>query len=235
MRKTIVLWALLLFAGAAHAIDPPTISVYGDSFVYRSTWQCDGLSLTQTQCDDLKADSSFVSYIEYPYSWTPTPWMTVVNIDGVGASTCLPRTGDPGVANRLSYAGERYIGIMIGINDVNLAGTSITDTVECLKDAWAIISDDYGATPIAFRYPKFSGTVWSITPTIAEQNRVALNSAISTAVSQFNASRPAGPRQAVLALIPNYTDATPYTYSDGVHLNPNGASLYTKFFFWTLN
>lgn len=228
---------LLVWSGAAAATDPPTISVYGDSFVYRSAWHCDGMELTTAQCNDLKADSSFVSYIEYPYAWTPTPWMTVVTTNGVGGSTCLPRTGDPGLANRLSYAGETYVGVMIGINDVNLAGTSIADTVECLKDVWAIISDDYGATPIVFSYPPFSGSVWDasgVDATLAEQNRVALNAAIATAVGAFNSGRPAGPGRARLALMPNYTDPTPYT-SDGVHLNPAGASLYTKWFFWTFN
>lgn len=229
--KRLLLLVCLLLSGQARA-QVATISVYGDSFVYRSNWNCDGLGLTVAQCNDLKADSSFVTYMEQPYSWNTTPWIDVVGMDGRGGSSCLPHGSDPGLAARLDYQGETFVGVMIGINDVNLYGTSVAATVTCLKQVWTVIAEDFGARPIAFRYPEISGTVWPVSVSTAQANRQALNAAIITAASEFNNGRP-WYQQVVLASVPGHDPTT--NTSDGVHPNPDGALLFAKYFFWTFN
>lgn len=226
----------LSFMAPAAIKDPPDeypdpvyveFSVYGDSLVYRSNWNCGG-GMTTTECDDLRADSSFASYPPFFRPWKPVEY-NLHTFDGIGGSTCLPRTGDVGLLARLHDDNEAYVAVLIGINDVNLGGRSVADTVACLQSAWAKIADQLGATPIAITYPPFSRSIWTqwgTTDAMALQNRSALNSAIVQAVTTFNATRTVRRAKLVrLDTLSSYDPAVGVDTFDGVHPNPDGAAL----------
>lgn len=77
MKKWLGL-ALLCTSGAAQAY-MGTISFYGDSFVFRSQWLCEGRNLTTAECEQLKVDSSYATYVPQPYSWNTEPVFEVVH------------------------------------------------------------------------------------------------------------------------------------------------------------
>lgn len=214
--------------------DPVDIyfSAYGDSLVYRSGWNCDGLPASE--CDDLRADSSFVSYPPF-YRPRHPYYYYLVQFDGVGGSTCLPRTGDVGLLARLQNPGG-YTGVLIGINDVNSAGQSVASTVACLKSAWTKIADQLGGIPVAATYPPFARSIWSgVSDAVALQRRAALNAAIVQAVTDFNATRSVHRARLVrFDLLTAYDPTVGVDTFDGVHPNPNGAELMGHLFFQAL-
>jgi hypothetical protein len=210
-------------------LPPPGIgfSVYGDSLVYRSGWDCGG-GMTATECDDLRADASFVSHPPARSRYT----YNLHTFDGVGGSTCLPRSGDPGLLARLHWSHDDYVAVLIGINDVNSAGRSVADTAACLEAAWTRIADVMGATPVAITYPPFSRSIWGISDAAALQNRAALNAAIVQAVTHFNRSRTVRPAKLVrFDRVYGYDPTSGVDTFDGVHPNPDGAELLGPAFF----
>jgi hypothetical protein len=249
MRSCILASAMLVAAPAAQAFW--SISVVGDSLVYRSGWNCSDAGINiitdPAACMALRMDSSFVSYLPYPYSWNTEPVFDVAGMNGVGGSTCFRRAAapgqaaDPGLLRRLrgldgsgfQYAGESKVAVLIGINDVNGHGKSIAQTVSCLRTGWSYIANSLKATPVVLTYPPVStGTaVWGIGPQAAS-NATALNLAIQSAVHEFNASQLAyGGKQADLVTLGNaYNPATHTT--DGVHPNPAGAEVIARYIFW---
>ena len=239
MRKKFLLAGLLL-AGNAHAWS--TISFYGDSFTYRSGWNCDGLGMTSEQCAAYRADSSFVSYVAHPYSWTTTPVFDVVAVDGVGGSTCLGASNNPQpLSDRLQDRNEAAIAVMIGINDVNLGGRTVQETVSCIVSVWTTIADVYGATPIAVTYPPIDPSAvtwegWETSGTEAAQNAVALNQAIIGAANAFNQDRGPGETYVQVVNFGNAYSPAPGGYTiDGAHPNPTGALQLARFFYWALH
>lgn len=236
MKKWLGL-ALLCASGATHAY-MGTISFYGDSFVYRSGWQCEGQNLSPEQCSALKADSSFATHVPYPYSWTTEPVFDLVHVAGKGGDTCLSWSGGPGLSSRLQYRGERRIAVLIGINDVNLAGHTVENTATCITGVWQKIADEYGAQPVAILYPPIAGstTVWPVSGTVAAQRRDALNSAILAAARRFNEGRAPGQPLVHVASFANAYDPTPGTYTtDGVHPTPTGALQLARYFYWAFH
>jgi lysophospholipase L1-like esterase len=223
---------LALFSRSANAggiiLPPPpdpapiTFSVYGDSLVYRSGWDCGGLPTEQ--CDALKADASFVSY---PPTQSTREYR-LVTFDGRGGSTCLPRTGDVGLLARIIPTDQRFVAILIGINDVNSVGTSVADTVACLTSAWAKIANQLGRIPVAITYPSFSRSIWSgVSDSVAFQRRAALNAAIVQAAFDFNINQPFARRVRVLRFdrLTDYDPTPGLDTFDGVHPNPDGAAV----------
>lgn len=234
------LFAALLPIAAASAQEPTSISVVGDSFVFRSGWDCAGTGLDPAGCLDLRVDSSFASHLAYPYSWTTEPEFNVVGMHGVGGSTCFRRTGDEGLFRRLrglsgtyTYSGEDKVAVMIGINDVLGYNKSAAETATCLKQSWAVIANVHNATPVAFTYPPISASIWGgKTVEQAQAARSDLNSAIRDAVNEFNAAqRLLGKNEVELIVLDNtYSPST--ATSDGVHPNPTGAQTVAQFVYW---
>lgn len=239
--RSIFLSVALVLSPAAGAASLGSISFYGDSMTYRSDWDCSGVATAPQECLSIKQQGSYPSYVTYPYPETVTPIFDVVTVNGRSGSTCHPRPaqGDPGLIPRLSYNGEDRIAVMMGINDVNLAGKSIEETVACLKAAWTIIADIFGAEPVAVTYPSIDPltTVWLAAGTsgvTAVANRAQLNSAIYTAITEFNSTRQPGQKRVYHASMPDYSAHPDYgnTY-DGVHPTPQGARSMGRFFVWS--
>lgn len=135
----------------------------------------------------------------------------------------------------MQYRGERRVAVMIGINDLNLAGHSVDDTVTCITSLWRRVADEYGAQPVAILYPPVAATttVWPISGEVAAQRGAALNIAISNAAARFNDSRASGQHRVHVASLQGAYDPSPGTYTtDGVHPTPAGAQLLAKYFFW---
>lgn len=233
MRSVLFALILLLSVPCAAA---PKISFYGDSFVFRSGWDCAGLSLTPAQCNDLKVDSSFTSHVAYPYSYTPSPAFDVVSVNGIGGSTCIPRpsAGDPGILARLSNDGASLVGIMIGFNDVIGAGQPVSDTVACISSVWTKIADDYNATPVILGYPSIDPLM---TGAVAEARIRELNSALMSAVAVFNNGRLSGQKQVKFVRFEGHYNPAPTAgnTTDGFHPTPQGATTLARFFFWNFN
>ena len=238
MRIVIAIF-LFMLSSSVCAADRGTISFYGDSFVFRSGWQCQGMGLTPQQCLDLKNASSFTSHVAYPYEYTTSPVFEVITVDGIGGSTCLPRTGDAGLVSRLRDLGEDRIAILIGINDVNLASKSVAETVACIRSAWVVIADQYGASPVSITYPPIDSatTVWPVSGSVAAQNRAALNNAIVAAANNFNATRLPSQKLVTIASFSNpYSPGPAYgSTTDGVHPTPTGAVKLARYFFWAFH
>ena len=234
------LFAALLPIAAASAQEPKSISVIGDSFVFRSGWDCAGTGLDPAGCLALKVDSSFASHLAYPYSWTTQPEFNVVGMHGVGGSTCFLRDGDSGLVQRLqglsgtyTYGGEDKVAVMIGINDVIGYNQTPAQTAACLKDSWAVIANTHNATPVAFTYPPINASVWpGKTTEEALTARAALNMAIRSAVTEFNAAQRAlGKKEVEFIVLDNTYNPTTGT-SDGVHPNPTGAQTIARYIYW---
>lgn len=199
-----------------------TASFYGDSITYRSAWNCNG-ALSGPDCEALKIDASFPTHIPYFFDHPSA----LIVVDGQGGTTCTPYGSDPGLTARLHDNGEGFVGVLIGINDVNSLNISIPQTVACIESAWSKIYAN-GAFPVAMTYPPFGGTVWSVSATVAEQRRVALNSAIRQAVNQFYSTY--GKRVLLIDFGHAY-DPTPGLLTfDGVHPNQYGAEILGGFF-----
>lgn len=242
MRKLATLF-LLLLSSHVSASEMGTVSFYGDSFVYRSAWQCNGLGLTPQQCEELKADSSFATHVPYPYDYIAIPAFDLVTVDGRGGSTCLPRTSDAGLISRLYDSGEQRIAVLIGINDMNLANRSVAETVNCIKSVWSVIADQFDAYPVAITYPPIDATttVWSsaggVSGQVAAQNRIALNNAIVVAANDFNAARLPGQKLVHVASFSNAYSPEPMygSTTDGVHPTPTGALTLARYFYWAFH
>lgn len=234
------LFAALLPIAAASAQEPKSISVVGDSFVFRSGWDCAGTGLDPAGCLDLKVDSSFASHLAYPYSWTTQPEFNVVGMHGVGGSTCFRRTGDEGLFRRLrglsgsyAYTGEDKVAVMIGINDVLSHNQTATQTAACLKQSWALIANSFNATPVAFTYPPISASVWGGKSTEQAQAAMTdLNLAIRDAVNEFNAAQRLNGRKEVEFIVLDNTYSPTTGTSDGVHPNPTGAQTIARYIYW---
>ncbi|WP_312344250.1 SGNH/GDSL hydrolase family protein [Stenotrophomonas acidaminiphila] len=229
--RSIFFVLILLFS--VPCVAAPKVSFYGDSFVFRSGWDCAGLSLTPAQCNDLKIDSSFTSHVAFPYSYTPSAAFDVIGVNGIGGSTCIPRpaVGDPGILARLSNDGASLVGIMIGFNDVIGAGQSVSDTVACISAVWTKIADDYNATPVIIGYPSIDPLM---TGAVAEARIKELNSALSTAVHAFNNSRSSGQKYAQFVNFQGHYNPAPAAgnTTDGFHPTPQGALTLARLFFW---
>lgn len=246
MHKIIIsALAGLLLAPGAMAQTVSSVSVIGDSLVFRSGWECAGVEPDPAECTNLKVDSSFASHLAYPYPYTPTPVFDLVDTQGIGGSTCFRRAGDEGLLRRLrgfpsggvpayEYEGEARIMVLMGINDVNGHGKSAAQTATCLKTGWSYIANSLGAKPVVLLYPPMNGSAWGgLTPAQANSNRLSLNFAIRNAVNEFNATQLANgkPQAEIITSMENLYNPSTATF-DGVHPNPTGATTIAQFIFW---
>lgn len=254
--------AAILAAGLGAALCSPSaaasqfgnIAFIGDSFVYRSQWQCEGLGLTAAGCTVLKLDSSFTSYVADPYGWGTPPLFTVNTVDGRGGSTCLgrPLAGDEGVMPRLAQmqvAEGARVALMIGINDLNAqsrsepeARTFAAEVAACHRAAWASIASRHGV-PMSMLYPPIDPgtTVWAsrgVNGAEAARNGNLLNAALRAEASTYNrdAAVQGGPRVHLVDLSNAYgPEIAIGNTSDGVHPTPKGAVTLARFFYWAFH
>lgn len=255
-RIALVLAACLggvLASTRADAAQFGDIAFVGDSFVYRSQWQCDGLGLTAAGCNALKLDSSFTRYVADPYGWGTAPLFTVTAVDGRGGSTCLgrPQLADPGVMPRLGelqVASGTRVALMIGINDLNAqmrseadARALASDVAACHGAAWAEIASR-GGVPMSMLYPPIDPgtTVWGggADGAQAVRNAHLLNAALRAEAWRYNdaVALQGGTRVQLVDLSNAYGPgiATGNT-TDGVHPTPNGAITLARFFYWAFH